>query len=184
MLSRLLVLVLLCFVALAFGADGTIGNARLERDEGGYVLNADVELELSPRLADAVSRGVSLYFDTEFRIERPRWYWFDQVVVQRNLEYRLYYHAITRSYRLSIGSLHRSFEDLDSAVRTMLRVRHWQVADAEALEPGMPYELALRFRLDTSQLPKPFQVAAISGGDWSLETDWMRWTYTPGAVAK
>lgn len=184
MLSRLCALSLLCFATLVLGADGVISNARIERDEGGYVLHADIELELSPRLAEAVSRGVSLYFVTEFRVERPRWYWFDQLVVQRNLEYRLYYHAITRSYRLSIGSLHRSFDDLDSAVRTMLRVRHWQVTDVEALEPGMPYEIALRFRLDPSQLPKPFQVAAISGGDWSLETEWTRWIYTPAAVGK
>jgi hypothetical protein len=34
-------------------------------------------------------------------------------------------------------------------------------------------------RLDTAQLPKPFQVNAIASRDWSLASDWHRWTLAP-----
>ncbi len=81
--------------------DARILSAEVVRGDGGYVLNADIDIELNSRLADAVMRGVSLYFTTELRIERPRWYWLNEVAVDRSLEYRLSYHAITRSYRLS-----------------------------------------------------------------------------------
>ena len=177
-------LVLLVFLPAARADDARIRSAEIVRGDGGYVLNADIDIELNSRLADAVARGVSLYFITELRIERPRWYWLNEVVVDRSLHYRLSYHAITRSYRLSIGSFHQSFDDLDAAVRTMQRVRNWQIADTSQLAAGQSHEVALRFRLDTSQLPKPFQVTAIGGRDWNLGTDWATWTFLPGVAGQ
>ena len=182
-LLRWLLCALTAVLAFAVHADeGVIRSAEIVPGDGGYVLNADIDLELNPRLVDAISRGVSLYFTTELRIERPRWYWLNELVVDRGLEYRLSYHAITRSYRLSIGSFHQSFEKLEAAVNTMQRVRNWQVAEFDQLVAGVSHEAALRFRLDTSQLPKPFQVTAIGSRDWNLSTDWMTWTFLPGAA--
>ena len=178
---RWLACMLVAVLSLAAQADGVIRSAEIVRSEEGYVLNADIDLELNPRLVDAVDRGVSLYFTTELVIERPRWYWINATVVERSLDYRLSYHAITRSYRLSIGALHQNFDNLDAALRTMQRVRNWQVAKPDELEAGVSHEVSLRFRLDTSQLPKPFQVTAIGSSDWNIGTEWMRWTFLPGA---
>lgn len=161
--------------------DAVIRSAEIVPGDGGYVLNADIDLELNSRLADVVNRGVSLYFVAELRIERPRWYWLNDVVVDRALEYRLHYNAITRSYRLSIGNFQQSFDSLDAAVRTMLRIRNWQIAGPDELRPGVSHQVALRFQLDTSLLPKPFQVTAIGSRDWDLGTEWVRWTFLPGA---
>ncbi len=180
-LLRWALCMLTAVLALAAHADTQIRSAEVVLGDGGYVLNADIDLELNPRLVDAISRGLSLYFTTEIVIERPRWYWLNANVVERSLDYRLSYHAITRSYRLSIGSIHQSFDNLESAVRTMQRVRNWQVADREALQEGVSHQVSLRFRLDTSQLPKPFQVNAIVSSDWNIGTDWMRWTFLPEA---
>ena len=181
----LALLVPLLFGQAAQASDARVVRAEIVRGDGsGYVLNADIDIELNPRLADAVRRGVSLYFTTELRIERPRWYWLNELAVERSLEYRLSYHAITRSYRLSIGSFHQSFDTLDAAVRTMRRVRNWQVAELADLTAGVSHQVALRFRLDTSQLPKPFQVTAIGSRDWNLGTDWATWTFLPGAAGQ
>ncbi|THF64980.1 DUF4390 domain-containing protein [Pseudothauera nasutitermitis] len=149
--------------------------------EEGYVVNAEFGVELNDRLAEAVNRGVSLYFVAEFVVERPRWYWFNKVVVDRRLNYRLSYHAITRSYRLSLGSFHQSFDSLEGALLTMQRIRNWQVAGRDELEDGQSYNAAIRFRLDTAQLPKPFQVTAIGSREWNLGTDWYAWTFLAGA---
>ena len=34
-------------------------------------------------------------------------------------------------------------------------------------------------RLDLTQMPKTFQVSALSNKDWDLSSDWLRWTFTP-----
>lgn len=168
-------------VPLAAWADATFGQVEVVPSEEGYVVNADIDLDLNPRLVEAVNRGVSLYFTAEFLIERDRWYWFDAVLAERTLNYRLSYNALTRSYRLSVGSLHQSFESLEAAVRTMIRIRNWQIAPVNALEVGTSYNASLRFQLDTSLLPKPFQVTAFGSRDWDLGTDWLRWTFLAGA---
>lgn len=180
---RVLTALLLC-ITLTPGvkAEPAIRYAEIVLTEEGYVVNADIDLSLNSRLIEAVTRGVALHFAAEFLIDQPRWYWFNRSVVERRIEYRLVYHTITRSYRLSIGSLHRSFDTIDEAVRTMSRIRNWNVSAANALQPGLSYNAALRFRHDTSMLPKPFQVTAIGSRDWNLATEWMTWTFLAGAV--
>lgn len=180
LLAGILLAALLVLLPWGAQAETRMRTGEIVRGDTGYVLNAEFELDLNPRLLDAVSRGISLYFTTELVIERPRWYWLNKAVVERSLDYRLYYHAITRSYRLSVGSIHQSFDDLESAVRTMTRIRNWHVADFDVLEAGVSHEVAIRFRLDTSQLPKPFQVTAIGSSDWNVGTEWLRWTFLPG----
>lgn len=182
-LRRALAAAALCLLApLAALADGRIEYAEIVPNEEGYVVNADIDLELNPRLVDAVSRGVSLYFTAQFVIERDRWYWLDEVVAERALNFRLVYNAITRSYRLSVGSFHQSFDSLEAAVRTMQRIRNWLIVPPGELRAGTSYRAALRFQLDTSLLPKPFQVTALGSRDWNLATDWQRWTFLAGGT--
>jgi len=186
LLRRLILALLLALgpIVPAVANDSRIVSAEIVPGEaGGYVINADVAFELNDRLQDALLHGVTLYFVAEAIVERPRWYWLNEVVVDRRLEYGVSYHAITRSYRLSVGSFHQSVDSLDAAVRTMQRIRNWQVAEAGDIRPGISHEVALRFRLDMSQLPKPFQVTAIGSRDWNLGTEWMKWTFLPGAPA-
>jgi hypothetical protein len=33
--------------------------------------------------------------------------------------------------------------------------------------------------MDTAQLPKPFQLNAIASRDWSLSSEWQRWSLSP-----
>lgn len=156
-------------------------------EDGGLALATDLAFDFSPRLEEAVNKGLTLYFVAEFELSRPRWYWFDEKVVQARQTWRLTYHALTRQYRLSTGALHQSFTSLDEALRSLSRVRNWQVAERDRLPVGETFDAGLRVRLDTSQLPKPFQVEALSNKDWILSSDWKRWSFTvprtPVAVA-
>ncbi|MDR2882047.1 MAG: DUF4390 domain-containing protein [Azoarcus sp.] len=154
-------------------------NARIVFSEEGYELNANLRIEFNQKLTDALAHGVALHFVTELRIERPRWYWFNRQIIQRRLEYRLAYHALTRSYRLNIGGLHRNFDSLGDAVRTMERIRNLYIAPHDAFKVNDTYEVTLRFFHDTALLPKPFQLSALADGKWDLGTGRMKWSFTP-----
>ena len=168
----------------ATAAEAEIRNVALVLADDTYVLNADIIAELTPLLADVVARGVSLYFVTEFELAAPRWYWLDEEIVTKSLTYRLSYQSLTRQYRLTTGALHQNFGSLDEALRTMLRIRNWSVAERAALRVGRSYNAALRFRLDVAELPKPLQVSALGRKDWSLGSDWYRWTFAAGRDAR
>ena len=163
--------------APAQAAEAEIRNIVLQPSDDQYILNADIAAELTPLLADVVGRGVSLYFIAEFELSAPRWYWLDEEIATRSLTYRLSYQSLTRQYRLTTGALHQNFGSLDEALRTMLRIRNWGVADRGSLRVGRSYNAALRFRLDVGEFPKPLQVSALGRKDWNLSSDWYHWTF-------
>jgi hypothetical protein len=155
-----------------------VKNAVLEATAEGYLLHADFGLELNDRLDDALHSGVPLWFLVELQIERPRWYWLDERVAAKSLPLRLSFHALTRQYRVSGGALHQAYPTLGDALRALGTVRHWPVLERGQLRNGAVYDAALRMRLDLTQMPKPFQVTALTNRDWNLASDWRRWQIT------
>jgi len=155
--------------------------AHLEPDAsaGGWLLAADFVLPLPGRLADAINRGVALYFTVDFELSRSRWYWWDERILQASRTYRVSYHALTRQYRLTLDGLGRSFESLEDLLAALARLRGWRVVEPGQLRAGTEYEARVRMRLDTSLLPKPFQVSAITNRDWTLQAEWRRFKFTP-----
>ena len=181
---RLWLLALVFLPFLAWTAEVDVANPQLTAGDEGYVLSADFKFELNPRLEEAVSRGLTLYFVADFELSRPRWYWLDEKLVSRSLTYRLSYHALTRQYRLSTGGLHQSFATLAEAMQMLSRLRSWVVIERgdKVVKAGDPYEAALRLRLDITQLPRPFQITALGNKDWSLASDWKSWQPTLPAL--
>ena len=183
-----LVAVLAMLPVLVLAAEIEIANPQITASEDGFVVSADFSFELNERLEEAVTKGVVLYFVTEFEMTRPRWYWLDEKVVSRNQTHRLSFHALTRQYRLSKGGLHQSFDTLSEALGVLSRLRNWGVIDGRAEKPvvqaGDTYMAALRMRLDINQLPRPFQIAALGNKDWNLASDWKVWQATLPAEAK
>lgn len=140
-------------------------------DPGTFV-DAQFALELPAALRDAIDHGIPLYFVIELELSRHRWYWFDKRLLDDRIEYRLSFSPLVRQYRLARGGLALSFDTLDQALATMRRVTQWRVADVDLLDENA--RARIRLRLDTSMLPKPFQVNALTDHDWTLVSDWAR----------
>jgi hypothetical protein len=75
----------------------------------------------------------------------------------------------------------QSYSSLSEALRTLSRVRGWTVIERDRVRSDTTYTASVRMRLDTTQLPKPFQVSAIANRDWTLASNWYRWPFTPSA---
>ena len=157
-----------------------VRDAALRSVEDGMVLDADFAFELTPRLAEIVANGVPLYFRVEFELTRRRWYWFDERSASGLLQMRLSYHALSRHYRLSTGPLQQqnllqqNFATLEEALNVLKRVRNWLVVDRTVGFSRSDYEAAVRMRLDTTLLPKPFQLSALTSRELHLESPWKR----------
>ncbi|MEO8305122.1 MAG: DUF4390 domain-containing protein [Betaproteobacteria bacterium] len=179
---RAAAVVLVAFMALAAGARAdtiVVKSAEIRADEDTYVLNAEFELSLNPTLEGALQNGVPLYFELEFEIVRPRRYWFDDKVLTYATQYRVSYNALTRQYRVASGLFGQAFDGLQEVERFLSRVTSRPVARADELSKGTRYEAAIRLRLDVNQLPKPFQLNALASREWTLQSDWHRWSFTP-----
>ena len=173
-LTRIL-LTLACLTAGALRAEEPeVVAANLRAVEDGLVLDADFAFDLTPRLADVVANGVPLYFNVEFELGRRRWYWFDEKAASRKLQLRLSYHPLSRQYRLSTGALQQNYSTLEDALGVLRRLRGWLVVERTVGFSNADYQAAVRLRLDTALLPKPFQVSALTARDLHLETPWKR----------
>jgi hypothetical protein len=168
-------------------ADAEVIEARVEATDDGHVLVARFKLELPPKLEEAVNKGVPLYFVAEAEVIRPRWYWLNEKSAMAQQTFRLSYNALTRQYRVGAfsglvngtpsGGLDQGFASLPEALRRLTSA-NLKLADKGVLRSGEEYQVWVRLRLDTAQLPKPFQVSAITNKDWSLSADWRKFGYS------
>ncbi len=167
----------LAAMAAVAGSIEPLRAALTPGEDGGMVLSAEFAIDLGPRLEEAVSRGVPLYFNFEFDFNRRRWYWIDEHVAGRVLVHRLSYNALTRQYRISSGALHQNFATLAEALHLLGRISAMPVAEKGAVKPGETYSAALRLSVDQTQLPKPFQVESIANRDWQVDARTLRWQF-------
>ncbi len=179
--ARLAVALILAAAAAASVRADTIfvRSAELRADEDAFVLNAEFDFAINPTLEEALQKGVPLYFELEFELLRPRWYWVDEKVLSFAIQYRISYNALTRQYRLASGLLGQTVDSLQEVERFLSRVNSRPVAPRDQLAKGTRYEAAIRLRLDTNQLPKPFQLSALASREWSLQSEWHRWSFAP-----
>ena len=154
-----------------------VRKAALTASDEGYLLEAEFDIRLTPALDDALHKGVPLYFTLEFELIRARWYWTNEKVASLQQQQRLAYNTLTRQYRVGVGALYQNFSSLKEALDYMSRVRRQQDIDPGALRKDTAYAAVLRLRLDTTQLPKLFQLH--TGRDWNINSDWHRWTVHP-----
>ena len=165
----------------AVGSQVEVSELRLERSEGALLLQSTLRLDLSSTVEEALQKGMPLYFVTEAELTRDRWYWYDKKIGLIARHYRLAYQPLTRMWRLNVSrepigmvglasSLSQTFETLPEALAAIRRTVNWKLADVADLDSDNKYTLIFKFRLDVSQLPRPFQMMAGSQSEWSLST--------------
>jgi hypothetical protein len=180
-LTRALAIALLCLGG-AWAQTSSVELIELMpvRKDNALLLNAQLKLELGPVVEDALIKGLAVHFVAEAEVLRERWYWTDKKTGAASRYYRLAFQPLTRRWRLNVssepisgtgmaGSISQNFETLAEALNVIRRQSTWKIVDAQSLDPDALQRLRYEFRLDVSQLPRPFQIAAGSQADWSLQ---------------
>jgi len=170
------------FVASSAWAQTSVAELtelRAERREASLYLTAQLKLELAATVEDALMKGLAVHFVAEAEVMRDRWYWYDRKIGAVARHYRLAFQPLTRRWRLNVssepisgaglaGSISQNFETLSEALNVIRRQSGWKVADMADLDLEARQYISYRFRLDISQLPRPFQIAAGSQAEWTL----------------
>jgi hypothetical protein len=169
----------------AIGAEGAaagINALQVERLDGAVHLNAQLQFDLPPAIEDVLLKGIPLIFVAEAEVRRDRWYWYDKKLVVATRQMRLAYQPLTRRWRLNIsngsgasglgvnlgGGLPQYFDTLPEALSKVQRINRWRIVELADLDPDTLNTLQLSFKLDVSQLPRPFQIGLIGQNDWDI----------------
>jgi hypothetical protein len=167
----------ICMGSLAHSQGIVVKQAELEKIDAGWLLNANFSIALPAGLENALKKGVTLHFVTEFQLTHGRWYWFDEKAVKVERQIRLSHQPLINQYRITVGNFTFSAASLAEALRVTGTVGGWSVIEATAISPTKQYEAAVRLTLDLGKLPKPFQVDALNSKDWSLSGEWLRFPF-------
>jgi hypothetical protein len=176
------------FVSVIFASVSTMAevigvrSAVVQPTEDALVIDAEFDLNLTVPLEAALLRGTPLYFVLDTEMTRQRSYWFDETVTIPQSTRRLTYVPLTTSYRVDTGgSLSNSvnYPTLEEALRQIRLIRGRTLVEKKELRKGERYEVSLRLRLDTTQLPKPLQVNTLVSREWTLVSDWYRVVVIP-----
>ena len=174
-LSMLLASLLVASSARAQNSNAYISAMQLSRSETELFLNAQIAFEMSPIVQDALTKGVPLIFTAEAEITRDRWYWYDKTITIASRVMRLSYQPLTRRWRVNVGtggvSLPQYFESLNDALASIKRFNRWRVADLAEIDPTTAHTIQFKFKLDLSELPRPFQIGLIGNNEWLIETN-------------
>ncbi len=153
---------------------------KLERVGESVMLSAMVKFELSAAIEEALLKGVPVIFVARVDVFQERWYWTNKKVLSAERHMRLVYQPLTRRWRLNATSgvmttaglgvaLNQTFDSLQEALGALQRLARWKIADIGELEPDKNYYVEFRFQLDSSQLPRLFQIGTLGQTDWSIE---------------
>ncbi len=157
-----------------------LSQLKVERAEDGVYLSAFVRFELPPVVEDALAKGIPMFFVVEADVYQSRWYWTDKRVASATRTIRMAYQPLTRRWRVNIASglinnsaglratLNQNYESLPEALSAVQRLSHWRIGDNADIEPDVVHKLEFNFRLDLSQLPRPFQIGVAGQRDWAI----------------
>jgi Domain of unknown function (DUF4390) len=169
-------------VSVVYAETIPVKSALVRLSDEAYVVDAEFDLTLTPAFEAALLRGTPLYFVLDSEMTRSRSFWFDQEITTQPSTRRITYVPLTSSYRVDSGgtlSGGGSYATLDEALRQIRVIRGRPLVDKKNVRAGERYEVSLRLRLDTAQLPKPLQVNTLVSREWSLVSDWYRVVLTP-----
>ncbi|WP_374353984.1 DUF4390 domain-containing protein [Chitinimonas sp.] len=169
---------LLClWLVPAWAGSVQIESAHGVEHDGRLSLDANFLVNLDQTHETALLNGVPLTFSIDFTLTKPRWFWAWRRVADwfdpsAHLERRLSYHALTRTYRVGVGSLYQSYDTLQSALRALGVIREWQVAERGSVTRKLDSRFAgeLQVKLDNSKLPKPLQISLIGDSEWRIQS--------------
>ena len=172
-------LLLISFQTAAEGINTTRAQAKLT-GSGQLSISSRFQTDLPDQLKQALTQGVPLTFTHSYQLSAPTAaayrFKLGQIVgsSDSNVQYRLSYHPLTGRYRVTVGTFSTEYNTLDTALRGIGAIANWKVLPEGALggTGAQSVRAEIRLMLSTAQLPKPFQINALTSKSWQLDSGW------------
>lgn len=169
-------------LAAAEGAlDGelSIDSAEVRFNGGVLELNAQVAYPLTDQVRQALQQGITLTFELEVLISRPRRLWWSADIVTLDRQRDLSYHVISERYlvRDPTGAEQESYPTLSAALEALGRIERLPVALEAQMRGEGPWEVAVRAGVRRGQIPDALRLLLFWRDDWHRTSDWFSWTF-------
>ncbi len=165
----------------AAAADFKVVSVQAKFADQSLTLTGDLDLSLSARVEEALSKGIPLEVSIEIRLNRPRRFMWDVNIADWTLQRRIQYHALSGQYLVmadASSDLKESFLTLQEALKQMGSFSDLRLTLAQALPAG-EHTVEVRATLDIEALPAPLRPVAYTSRAWRLNSGWTTWKVAP-----
>jgi Domain of unknown function (DUF4390) len=157
-----------------------IDSAYVVLDHDVLELNARVHFPDNGRIRTALQDAVTLSFDVEITISRPRRFWFDATLLDTTLRRELTYHAVTGRYVVRNEAdveQQQSYATLEEALGNLGHIDDMPILVQSQLGPG-PWQVAVRAAVRRGSMPGALRALMFWSGDWNRSSGWYTWMLT------
>lgn len=133
----------------------------------------EIDLSLSDELKSALHKGLLLFFTLEMKVFEPHALWFDTVVLTQSRTWGIQHNLLLREWRVTENNITTKAFSLDEAIKHITQVKEWSIPLGKKMRLGGTYKGEIRLKLETSLLPRPFQITAFNNSSaWSFSSPW------------
>ncbi len=172
-------LLLVTFPAMAEDI-GVVRAKGVIAKNGQMLVSTRFTTQLPQPLIESLNQGVALNFRLEYQLNSPTYQAYKLKLsnlfsAHAALNYKLSYHPLTNRYKVIMGTLATDYATLDEAIQSIGAIANWRVLSSGTLSGYRPRDVsaAVKLSLSISDLPKPFQINAITSSTWKLDSGWV-----------
>lgn len=176
--ARTLLLALLLASPPALPDAGFKVNAVQSRAAGQTLhLSGHLDLSLTPKVEEAVGKGIPIELAIDVRLYRERPLIWDERVAGWQLRRELRYHALSGQYLIAgDGAVEReSATSLEEALNELAALDDVALPLAAPLRDDATYRVDVRVALDIEALPSLLRPVAYTSRAWDLNSGWTTW---------
>ncbi|MCK5718465.1 MAG: DUF4390 domain-containing protein [Thiomargarita sp.] len=164
----------LCLYTNAVFAYFSINYAETHLVNNMYMLNAELEYQLTEIATDALQNGITLTLGLKIVIERERTYLWDERIKKITQYYQLKYYALRKQYVIEYlnTGIKETFTSLNIALEHIGKITNFPLLEASKIEADEIYQIYLQTYLDIEFLPIPLRPIAHLSSQWRLRSDW------------
>lgn len=142
-------------------------------------VSGNFDLSLTPKVEEAVGKGIPLQLVVDMRLYRERPLIWDERIDDWSMRRELSFHALSGQYLIggvdAVTGDRESFIALNEALNEIGSLDDVTLPLPAPLKAGATYRLDVRVALDIEALPSLLRPVAYTSSDWDLNSGWTTW---------
>ena len=154
-----------------------INSARTYMVDDNIILDADMKLNFSAEVAEALENGIPLMIVVEVQLFRERPLWRNVMIKESQRLFELRYHPLTNIHEVTnMASGERySFNSRQEAMAVLGMINGAHLINKNMLRATTQYRIQIRTFLDINYLPLALRQVAALSSSWYLRSIWYQW---------
>lgn len=167
------------FATAAFAAGFKVSSVQLRAAGQTLYLNGNLELALTPKVEEAVAKGIPIELAIDVRLYRERALIWDEHIASWRLRRELRYHALSGQYLISGAGTEplgrESATSLPEALAELGALDDVALPLAAPIDDVAEHHATVRVVLDIEALPPLLRPVAYTSRAWDLNSGWTSW---------